>query len=101
MKALRERLAVFGCIEGKNIIIEERRLEGAFDPFQLTDLAAQLVGLKPDVIVAHGPAVLAAKDGTTTIPIVIAQTGDAESSYYGASWHAMVATAEWHGGAKC
>jgi putative ABC transport system substrate-binding protein len=36
-----------------------------------------LVDLKPDVIVSHGPGVLAAKQATTTIPIVIAQTGDA------------------------
>jgi putative tryptophan/tyrosine transport system substrate-binding protein len=77
MKALREGLAALGYIEGKNIVIEERRLEGAYDHLQLAELAAQLVDLKPDVIVAHGPAVLAAKNATTTIPIVIAQTGDA------------------------
>jgi putative ABC transport system substrate-binding protein len=77
MKALREGLAALGYIEGKNIVIEERRLEGAYDQVQLAELAAQLVDLKPDIIVAHGPAVLAAKHATTTIPIVIAQTGDA------------------------
>ena len=57
-------------------MIEERRLEGPYDQLQLAQLATQLVDLKPDVIVAHGPAVLAAKN-ETTIPIVIAQTGDA------------------------
>jgi ABC-type uncharacterized transport system substrate-binding protein len=77
MKALRDGLAALGNIEGKNIVIEERRLEAPYDPLQLAELAAQLVNLKPDVIVAHGPGVLAAKHATTTIPIVIAQTGDA------------------------
>ena len=60
MKALREGLAALGYIEGKNIVIEERQLEGAYDQVQLAELAAQLVDLKPDIIVAHGPAVLAA-----------------------------------------
>jgi putative tryptophan/tyrosine transport system substrate-binding protein len=77
MKALRDGLAALGYIEGKNIVIEDRRLEGPYDRLQLAQLAAQLVDLKPDVIVAHGPGVLAAKHATTTIPIVIAQTGDA------------------------
>ena len=77
MKALREGLAALGYIEGKNIVIEERQLEGAYDQVQLAELAAQLVDLKPNVIVAHGPATLAAKQATMTIPIVIAQTGDA------------------------
>src|SRR6202043_1040584 len=77
MKALREGLAALGYVEGRNIVVEERRLEGPYDPLQVAELAAQLVDLKPDVIVTHGPAVLAAKQATTTIPIVIAQTGDA------------------------
>jgi putative ABC transport system substrate-binding protein len=77
MRALREGLAALGHIEGKNIVIEERRFEGPYDQLQLAQLAAQLVDLKPDVIVAHGPGVLAAKHATATIPIVIAQTGDA------------------------
>jgi putative tryptophan/tyrosine transport system substrate-binding protein len=77
MKALREGLAALGYIEGKNIVIEERRFEGAYDQLALAELAAQLADLKPDVIVTHGPGVLAAKHATTTIPIVIAQTGDA------------------------
>src|ERR1700730_17522214 len=61
MKALREGLGALGYIEGKNIAIEERRLEGSYDPVQLAELAAQVVDLKPDVIVTHAPAVLAAK----------------------------------------
>jgi putative tryptophan/tyrosine transport system substrate-binding protein len=77
MKALREGLAAQGYIEGKNIVIQEQRLESAYDQLQLAKLAAQLVDLKPDVIVTHGPGALAAKHATSTIPIVIAQTGDA------------------------
>jgi putative ABC transport system substrate-binding protein len=77
MKALQEGLAALGYIEGKNIVIEVRRLEGQYDYDQVAQLAAQLVDLKPDLIVTHGPGVLAAKHATTTIPIVIAQTGDA------------------------
>jgi len=77
MKALRDGLAALGYVEGKNIVIQERRLEGALELDQLAVLAAQLVDLKPDLIVTHGPGVLAAKHATTTIPIVIAQTGDA------------------------
>jgi len=77
MKALRDGLAALGYAEGKNIVIEERRLERAYDQHELAKLATQLVDLKPDVIVSHGPTVLAAKQATTAIPIVIAQTGDA------------------------
>jgi ABC-type uncharacterized transport system substrate-binding protein len=54
--------------------------EGGYNQRQVAELAAQLVGLKPDVIVTVGPGALAVKDATTTIPIVIAQTGDAVAS---------------------
>jgi len=77
MKALREGLATLGYIEGKNIVIEERRLESGYNKVQIAELAAQLVDLKPDVIVTAGPSAMALKEATTTIPIVIAQTGDA------------------------
>jgi putative ABC transport system substrate-binding protein len=75
MTALRQGLAALGYIEGKNIVIQELRLAGPLD--QLAGLAAQLVDVKLDVIVTHGPGILAAKHATTRIPIVIAQTGDA------------------------
>src|SRR5262245_23809773 len=55
MKALREGLAALGYIEGKNIVIEERRLESGYNKGQVAELAAQLVGLKPDVVVTAGP----------------------------------------------
>jgi putative ABC transport system substrate-binding protein len=58
-------------VEGKNIVIEWRYAEGKLD--RLPALAAELVRLKVDVIVTSGPSVTrAAKEATTTIPIVMA-----------------------------
>ena len=66
----------FGYMEGKNIVIEYRWAEG--DYARLPELAAQLVRSKLDVIVTHGtPGTRAAKGATTTIPIVMAVSGDA------------------------
>ena len=62
-------------MEGKNIVIEWRYAEGKLD--RLPALAAELVRLKVDVIVTGGPtATRAAKEATTTIPIVMAQDTD-------------------------
>ena len=74
-KALREGLASLGYVEGKNLVIEERSPRSSSD--RLADLASQLVNLRPDVIVTHGPGVIAAKAATSTIPVVMGQTGDA------------------------
>jgi hypothetical protein len=64
-----------GYLEGRNIAYEIRRAEGTFE--RLPGLAAELVGLKPDIIVVFTtPAALAAKDATRTIPIVMVGTGD-------------------------
>jgi putative tryptophan/tyrosine transport system substrate-binding protein len=72
--AFRQRLRELGYVEGKNIAIEGRYAEGQLE--RLPDLAAELVRLKVDVIVARGlPAARAAKEATATIPIVI-QGGD-------------------------
>jgi putative ABC transport system substrate-binding protein len=69
--ALRESLRELGHVEGQNIAIESRWAEGNYD--RLPGLAAELVGLKVDVIVTYGtPASLAAKRATGTIPIVMA-----------------------------
>ena len=75
LKAFRQGLAALGYIEGKNIIIEFRQAEGKVD--RLPELAAQLVSLKVDIIVAlNPPAALAAKNATTKIPIVMRSTDD-------------------------
>jgi putative ABC transport system substrate-binding protein len=67
-------LLELGYVEGKNIAIEYRYAEGKLE--RLPDLAAELVRSKVDVIVARGlPAARAAKQVTTTIPIVM-QGGD-------------------------
>jgi len=70
-QAFRQGLTDLGWIEGKNIRIEYRYAEGRTE--RLPDLAAELVRLQVDLIVAVStPAVRAAKDATTSIPIVIA-----------------------------
>ena len=73
--AFRQGLRELGYLEGKNILIEFR---GDAKLDRVPDLAAELVALKPDVIVAAGgtePA-LAAKKATKTIPIVFTSVGD-------------------------
>ena len=69
-KELREGLRELGYVEGKNIEFEFRSAEGKLD--QLPELASELVRLKVDVIVAlYVPCVLAAKQATREIPIVM------------------------------
>jgi putative tryptophan/tyrosine transport system substrate-binding protein len=66
-------------VEGRNIVIEYRWAEWRYD--RLPVLAAELVSLKIDVLVAAGtPAISAAKQTTTTVPIVMAGSGDAVAS---------------------
>jgi len=69
----RQGLRELGYVEGKNIAIEYR--SGAFGG-PLAELAAELVRLKVDVIVAAGPAGNAAKRATATVPIVFVFSGD-------------------------
>ena len=67
----RQGLADHGYVEGQNIIVEWRDAEGRSD--RLPGLAAELVGLPVDVLVAEGGSVTRAlKDATDTIPIVMA-----------------------------
>jgi putative ABC transport system substrate-binding protein len=75
--ALREALRDLGYIEGQNVTYEARFAEAKME--RLSGFAAELVRLKVDVIVANGGfAVLAAKEATASIPIVIATpSGDA------------------------
>ena len=75
LEAFRQELSKLGWIEGKNIAIEYRFGEQKSE--RLPELAAELVRLKVDLIVTAGaPPALAAKKATTTIPIVMATTGD-------------------------
>jgi putative ABC transport system substrate-binding protein len=74
-EAFRQGLRDLGYVEGKNIIIDYRYAEGKFE--RLPDLAAELVRLKVDVILALGvPPTRAAKQVTTTIPIVMGGGSD-------------------------
>lgn len=69
--AFRQGMRDLGYVDGRNVSIESRWSEGKTDRFPA--LAIELVGLRPDVIVASGTqAVRAAMQATTTIPIVMA-----------------------------
>jgi putative ABC transport system substrate-binding protein len=77
LDALRQGLRELGYVEGQNIVIEYRYSEGKHE--RLPDLAADLVRLKVDIIYAccpGGATSLAAKNATTTIPIVFVRLGD-------------------------
>ena len=70
-----ERLRELGWIEGTNLIFDIRYTGGRPEPLPV--MAAELVALRPDVIVAAGTtAIRAARDATQTIPIVMAGAGD-------------------------
>ena len=71
----REGLRDLGYVEGENIRIDERYAEGQEERFPA--LARELVGLGPDVIVTAGKlGIVAAREETSTIPIVFATAGD-------------------------
>jgi putative ABC transport system substrate-binding protein len=73
-EAIRLALRELGYIEGQNIAIEYRYAKGKRD--RAPELAAELVRLKVDIIVAGGdPGVLGAKNATKTIPIIMAGQG--------------------------
>ncbi len=72
---LRNALRELGYVEGRDIRYEDRFAEGDFA--RLPELAGQLARARVDVICAVGPAAIqAAKNATTTIPIVMAFSGD-------------------------
>jgi putative tryptophan/tyrosine transport system substrate-binding protein len=77
IEAFRRGLRELGYVEGKNIAIEYRFAEGKED--RLRELAAELVRLKVDIIVAAAGAAVV-KDATKTIPIVFAAAGDPVAS---------------------
>jgi putative ABC transport system substrate-binding protein len=75
IKAFQEGLREVGYFGGKNITIEYRSAEGRLH--HLPTLAAELVAAKVDVIVTGGnEAIRAAKNATSTIPVVMAFSGD-------------------------
>jgi putative ABC transport system substrate-binding protein len=84
MDAFQEGLHELGYVEGKNVFIERRYADGKSD--HLPALAAELVGLKVDVIVSSGPtATRPAKGATSTIPIVMTFDDDPVGSGFVAS----------------
>ena len=74
--AFRQRLRELGYVEGQNVTFEIRSAEGRLDRFPA--LAAELVRLNVDIIVASGgdPAIGAAQKATTSIPIVMVAATD-------------------------
>jgi putative tryptophan/tyrosine transport system substrate-binding protein len=74
LEAFKQGLRGLGYIEGQNIAIDYRYAEGKSD--RLPALAAELVRLKVDIIVAVGRSVQAAKKSTETISIVMTNAGD-------------------------
>jgi putative ABC transport system substrate-binding protein len=74
-EAFRQRLRELGYVEGQNIATDVRRADGRLD--RLPDLAAELVRLEPDVIVADAtPAIRAAMQATSKVPVVMALAAD-------------------------
>src|SRR5262245_57398636 len=72
--AFEQRLRELGWIEGRTVAIEVRWAEGRSERF--AEIAVEFVRLKVDVIVTAGPAVFAAKQATSVIPIVFATVAD-------------------------
>jgi putative ABC transport system substrate-binding protein len=84
IEAFRQGLRELGYIEGKNIIIDWRSAEGK--PEHRSEIAAEFVRLKVDVIVTAGPTVTrSVKEATSTIPIVMGQDTDPVGSGFVAS----------------
>ena len=78
-EAFLQGLRDLGYVEGRNVVIEYRDAEGKLE--RLPALAAELVALKVDVILAPASVhVLAAKQATRTIPIVFVNSGDPVAS---------------------
>jgi len=79
IEAFQKGLTEVGYVEAQNVAVEYRFAGGR--PERLSDLATQLVALRPSVIVAPGtPAAVAAKQVTGTIPIVFVGVADAVGS---------------------
>jgi putative ABC transport system substrate-binding protein len=76
VEAFRQSLSETGYVDGQNVAFEYRWAEGSYD--RLPGLAAELVVREVDVIatLGGGPSAHAAKNATSTIPIVFASSGD-------------------------
>ena len=75
LETIKDGLRDLGHVEGRDLVFEPRWAEGKHD--RLAGLAAELVGLKVDVIYAFStPPALAARQATSTIPIVFSGVGD-------------------------
>jgi putative ABC transport system substrate-binding protein len=75
LDSFRQGLRALGYVEGNNLVIEHQSADGHDQRYP--GLAAELVGLKVDLILARGtPASLAAKNATGTIAVVITGVGD-------------------------
>jgi putative ABC transport system substrate-binding protein len=69
------RLRELGWIEGRNLVIESRWADGQVD--RLPAVMAEVVARKVDVLVTYAtPGAVAARNATSTIPIVVATMGD-------------------------
>jgi putative ABC transport system substrate-binding protein len=74
--AFKAGMRALGYVEGQNLVIEYRSADGRLE--RLPALAVELIRLRPDVIVTRGtPPALAAKNATSTIPIVMAAVAEA------------------------
>jgi putative tryptophan/tyrosine transport system substrate-binding protein len=83
-EAFRQGLHDLGYVEGQNLVMESRAAEGSLE--RLPDLAAELIRLQVEVIVAGGsPAIRAVQHATRTIPIVMAAASDAVAEGFVAS----------------
>jgi putative tryptophan/tyrosine transport system substrate-binding protein len=86
LEAFRQALKEYGWIEGQNVSVDYRFAEGKEDA--LAEIAAELVRLRMDVIVAEGTAAIrAAKTVTQSIPIVMATSTDPVGNGLVASLH--------------
>ena len=72
---MRQGLRELGYVAGQSVLIDVRAASGRVD--QMPELVAELISLKPDVLVtATTPAARVAKEATRTIPIVMTAVGD-------------------------
>ncbi len=93
VRALEQRLAELGYVEGRNLVIDFRTAGGQID--RLPALAAELVGGRPDIFVAVSTqGAMAAKNATETIPIVLTAVGDPVGPGSCPAWGAREGTSQ-------